>query len=411
MEKIFDIAKDSEKSWGIIAQGIDGNFEEVNSEIDGVINKNVYQSTRKRIAIFLLIPDTYHPMFLNISSVNPPVQNFIIYYSKDDSGKDVVLYKNKQNFDTDIKIERNEEYPYLYIYNTGIKDGTIDAVDYTVTWKTEGSIKGDIEALGLKDKNIVVFGDSISENRGTDGLSYSDHIQTIYRANVYNVGIGGSQLRQRTNPVEIPTSANQCYAALDTVNMVKAACTGNFTMQENAADYLKENNSDDNTNIINRLKNIEWNSIDAVIVFAGTNDWINANTRLGESNSTNVNTTLGAINVIIQTLLSTYPRLKLYWFTPIVRWVSATFEGRTDENWSDSHIPSPGDKNLAEYSNVIFEEVKKNHIPVCDMYWGLGWNKYNFSQYFTDTDGTHPSKGYKEIAKKIASFLIANKTF
>lgn len=32
MEKIFDIAKDSEKSWGVIAQGIDGNFEEVAEE-------------------------------------------------------------------------------------------------------------------------------------------------------------------------------------------------------------------------------------------------------------------------------------------------------------------------------------------------------------------------------------------
>ena len=45
------------------------------------------------------------------------------------------------------------------------------------------------------------------------------------------------------------------------------------------------------------------------------------------------------------------------------------------------------------------------------MYNTLGWNKYNFSQYFNDSDGTHPKKGFKEIAKKIASFLIANKTF
>lgn len=29
MEKIFDIAKDSEQKWGVIAQGIDGNFEEI----------------------------------------------------------------------------------------------------------------------------------------------------------------------------------------------------------------------------------------------------------------------------------------------------------------------------------------------------------------------------------------------
>lgn len=34
MEKIFDIAKDSEQKWGVIAQGIDGNFEEVVESMD-----------------------------------------------------------------------------------------------------------------------------------------------------------------------------------------------------------------------------------------------------------------------------------------------------------------------------------------------------------------------------------------
>nr|DAY81254.1 MAG TPA: hypothetical protein [Caudoviricetes sp.] len=35
MEKIFDIAKDSEQKWGVIAQGIDGNFEELSLKVDG----------------------------------------------------------------------------------------------------------------------------------------------------------------------------------------------------------------------------------------------------------------------------------------------------------------------------------------------------------------------------------------
>ena len=34
MKKIFDIAKDSEQKWGVIAQGIDGNFEEVVESMD-----------------------------------------------------------------------------------------------------------------------------------------------------------------------------------------------------------------------------------------------------------------------------------------------------------------------------------------------------------------------------------------
>lgn len=41
MEKIFDIAKDSEKSWGVIAQGIDGNFEELEEVIDYAVNSGI----------------------------------------------------------------------------------------------------------------------------------------------------------------------------------------------------------------------------------------------------------------------------------------------------------------------------------------------------------------------------------
>lgn len=36
MEKIFDIAKDSEQKWGVIAQGIDGNFKEIFSKVDKI---------------------------------------------------------------------------------------------------------------------------------------------------------------------------------------------------------------------------------------------------------------------------------------------------------------------------------------------------------------------------------------
>lgn len=35
MEKIFDIAKDSEQSWGTLATAIDGNFEEIDQQIYG----------------------------------------------------------------------------------------------------------------------------------------------------------------------------------------------------------------------------------------------------------------------------------------------------------------------------------------------------------------------------------------
>ena len=36
MEKIFDIAKDSEQKWGTLATAIDGNFEEIFSKVDKI---------------------------------------------------------------------------------------------------------------------------------------------------------------------------------------------------------------------------------------------------------------------------------------------------------------------------------------------------------------------------------------
>lgn len=211
--------------------------------------------------------------------------------------------------------------------------------------------------------------------------------------------------------------------------MVKTACSQDFTMQENAATYLKELKNSDKTAIIELLKSVDWDSVDAVTVFAGTNDWPSYSATLGESGSTDIGKTLGAVNEIIRLLSSTYPHVKIYWFTPIVRYSSYSISEWDDRYWSDrmgsteqpylpqsgSNEPNTSDslKNgtLKDFSEAIENEVRLNHIPCCDMYNTLGWNKYNFSQYFNDSDGTHPKKGFKEIAKKIASFLIANKTF
>ena len=37
MEKIFDKAKDKEQSWGTLATAIDGNFEEVERQLSGLV--------------------------------------------------------------------------------------------------------------------------------------------------------------------------------------------------------------------------------------------------------------------------------------------------------------------------------------------------------------------------------------
>lgn len=65
------------------------------------------------------------------------------------------------------------------------------------------------------------------------------------------------------------------------------------------------------------------------------------------------------------------------------------------------------DLTLKEFSALILNTVVANHIPVDDFYNNLGWNLYNFSQYFRDNDNTHPRKGFEYIAKKMIGFITS----
>lgn len=314
-----------------------------------------------------------------------------------------------------VYIDRDENKPVLYLWSNTINP---DGFEGSITWFNADSVSSKVDraielaenaAYGsLRGKTIVCFGDSITEFAGGKG-KYTDYIAESTGANIINVGIGGTQIRQRAIPTIQPSDAMDGYAGLDLVNLVKAVTTKDFTIPNACAEWLKNNASDDNTAIVAKLESIDFNKVDAVTFFAGTNDFYGGQ-RLGTIGSTDVNSTLGAMNVIISSLLTTYPHLKVYWFTPIVRWFASSLEERTDENWSDNLTRSGEGITLARYAESIIENAKQCHIPVCDMYWSFGINKYNFSNYFYDNDGTHPYNGFDMIGKKMASFIIANNT-
>lgn len=259
-------------------------------------------------------------------------------------------------------------------------------------------------------KKVVCFGDSLTEYEGIDGKRYSDWIADMTGADVINVGIGGSMIRQRAVPTATPTDS-KAYSGLDMLTMVESSCSQDFAIPRACAQWIKENLRDDNTAIVERLASIDWSNVDVVTLFGGTNDFNNAHS-LGTSGEEGWWTTLGAFNKIVRLLLTTYPHIKLYYFTPAVRW--APFSGdaeRTNENWCDVRYntdESGEHKTLVDYVDALIEEARKNKIPVCDMYRTLGWNQFNFSQYFPDNDGTHPTKGFKQIAEKIIKFIESN---
>lgn len=301
------------------------------------------------------------------------------------------------------------------------------------------------EMQPLSGKTIVCFGDSITEFK-YNGKGYCDYLADMLGATVINVGIGGTQLRQRTTPSLTPTTDTQCYAGLDIVNMVKSAMTNDFAIAEASAAKLATISADDNTAIVARLKAVDWSKVDVVTVLGGTNDWYNNVGNTGDKDSSDVSLTCGAINDIIQRICSTYKGIKLYWLTPLIRVDDpANFSAETQYHigdfctysglyyqftadhlgaWdagdvsqvtrADFRIPmyssdnvQKNGKNLREFSALLASVAENNHIPVLDLYNELGWNLYNFSEFFISSDNTHPYKGFKWMAEKIAKFLTA----
>lgn len=336
----------------------------------------------------------------NILSKQQSVKEEIVLYIEQDG----VLYVNFYKYDEKLDYIKKT----TYTTNGGYRDFVKQYVD---SYPTKSRLYG---------KTIVCFGDSITEFSGTDGYKYTDWIAKNTGANVINCGVGGTNFTQRTQPVITPTTFSEGYAGLDIISMVRAACgvmldgsTPFSTVVTNAAEYIKETEHDDNTGIVSRLLGVEWENVDAVTFFAGTNDWNNRVGHWGVSGSMDVNTTIGAINEIIRLMLSTYKHIKIYWFTPMVRWLNYAGGTGADEDWSDVKIKGSGDeaRTLKEFSRDIENEVKLNHIPICDLYNTLGINKYNFSNYFMEDDGTHPRKGFEMLAKRIASFIESNLSF
>ena len=270
----------------------------------------------------------------------------------------------------------------------------------------------------LSGKKIVCFGDSITEFRGEDNMSYPEHLAILASATVINLGIGGTDLRERGTPV-IDTQAgyqDSNYAALDIVNMIRAACGLNYDantsylqLAKTAAEWIRDNkpSGDDNTAQVAALAAIDWNTVDYVVIMGGTNDWHGGNsTKWGTPASISPSETFGAINYMIATFLSTYKHIKLLWATPTIRWIDYAGPDNpatVDSKFSD--VYTYDGVTLKEFSADIYDLVKDNHIPVKDLYNELGWTKYNFSQYFNDNDGTHPRKGFKDIAVAILSMM------
>ena len=227
--------------------------------------------------------------------------------------------------------------------------------------------------------------------------------------------------RRLSLPSDLTFASNsKAYAALDLPSIANALHTGDFTLQEAAAQWIisDENPSkdtDDNTAIIETLKNVDLSNVDIVTIFIGTNDY---NSSLGEIGEVGDDTSLlnmaQGFNQIIKHLLTANPNLRIYYFSPMPRYFGdvRTFDPNSadsDSNWCDNVVGAKGFK----FPDMVDHQIKLAQyykIPVCDMYRTMGINQWNIASIMRGdiADGTHPYKGLKMLANKIVSFIEAN---
>ena len=392
------------------------NLEESLGAIKKFAQKILIKSPRE-ISFSQYIPAKEGMIINLVPTTSHSFAFFSIYKAKDDQNTGLIQILGKEQFDRDIYLPFDAEYPYYYIF--GYNAESTSCFEGILNIGYRGSLEERVENLeqksGLFGKTIVCLGDSITENKDNNGKSYSDYLAEELNAKVINIGVGGANLRQRSSNRVKPenfTTTSQAYLYLDVLPMAQSLATGDWDNAEAAANYIAANSSDDNREIVARAKGVNLQEVDIVTIFAGTNDFSANNLVWGEDDSTNPLSIKGAVNLIVESLLSANPRLKIVFFTPIVRYLNSI----APENWSDvfevtsEYRPEAATKNyfLYDIETKIQEACRHNHIPCCAWYWTLGWNKINFMQYFVAPDGTHPKNGYDYIGKKMATFLKSN---
>lgn len=125
MEKIFDIAKDSEQSWGTLATAIDGNFEEIKYKLFNEINianadfddgyfwrigennreKNIYYKSTKKVEIF-----TKSKIYVTLTNANTSTIANVSFFDGNNDYLDGINILNETWENKEIDVPANAKY-------------------------------------------------------------------------------------------------------------------------------------------------------------------------------------------------------------------------------------------------------------------------------------------------------------
>lgn len=235
----------------------------------------------------------------------------------------------------------------------------------------------------LYGKVGVAFGDSI-----TQGGSYPEYVSSLTGANYINVGFGSTRLA-RTNRENYP------WKDIGMCDLVDAITSGDWLLTDAAiAEIDAHYGNTTYSTIYNRLKAIDFNTVDFITFMYGTNDANNSVFEIGTPDSTDTYTVNGALNHILQSIMSTYPHIKVYALSPIFR---KKLSGWGDGDSDNSKLPDG--VYLYDIAQAIVDKAKEYHVPVKDMYNESGINRHNADHFLKD--GVHPGDAGNQLMNEV----------
>lgn len=288
------------------------------------------------------------------------------------------------------------------IYISPIKPTSADDIDYTYEY-SEGEAPGSITIKAekkLTGKVVVNFGDSIFGKRMPPD-DISTKLKTLTGATVHNCGFGGAHMSNHWAST---------YNAFCMCNLVDAIVSKNWTSQDTAITDTSNNAVPSYfSERLGILKGLDFSKVDIVTIAYGTNDFTSGDALDDEGNAYNKESFAGALRYSIEKLLTAYPNLKIFVCSQSYRfWMDDSYTFTED---SDTYENANGLK-LTDFVAKTEEIAKEYHLPYIDNYFGLGFNKFNRTAYFTNSlgvisDGTHPNGvGCHLIAEHMANEMF-----
>lgn len=233
------------------------------------------------------------------------------------------------------------------------------------------------------EKVGVFFGDSITQGLNVfrwGATPYEDYpsvVEKLLNCKKYNGGLGGGSFAGGRS--------------IDFENVVDCIISGDFTT---VIDGIAQYGLNDSARLAyNEISALDFSKVNFISVAFGTNDWA-----FGFSQA-QVKTALG---YCLEKLITNYPQLKIYVFTPIYR-----FNINDSGQDADTYINTTSNLKLYDICEAIIEEAKVFNVPCKDMFYNCNINQYNKDYYMGD--GTHPNaNGYATMGEKIGKFINSN---